>query len=126
MTQLCLWEHVGNTRNRVNTSTFTPASLTTAEEQTQPRCPSTEEDANKTWSIRSVNDCLSKGVTWKTHERTTRTCQEQDTLPSRDTALSPNVKEDSSSPSPSPTDLESLQDRKDAELDPTQRGHFCL
>ena len=47
MTQPCLWEHVGNPRNRVDTSAFTPASLTTAEEQTQPRCPSTEKTQTK-------------------------------------------------------------------------------
>ena len=50
-------------------------------------------------------------------ERTTWTPQEQDTLPSSDTATSLNVKDDSSSSTPSPTDLESLQDRRDVELD---------
>lgn len=50
-------------------------------------------------------------------ELTTWTRQEQDTLPSSDTATSLNVKDDSSSSTPSPTDLESLQDWRDAELD---------
>ena len=64
---------------------------------------------------------LSKGVTRRagdlSTERTTWTRQEQDTLPSRDTAMSPNTRDGRSSSTPSPTALGSPQDRSDAEPD---------